>query len=75
MVDVAAVLLFRAWLASQPLSRETVATLLGCSRQTIWGLTQGRFAPSLRLAIKVAEVTGGAVPVGAWRPRHRRRAA
>ena len=74
MVDVAAVHLFRAWLTSQPLSRESVAQLLGCSRQAVWALAQGRFAPSLALAFRIAELSEGAVPVGAW-VRRRRRAA
>ncbi|MGD8321635.1 MAG: helix-turn-helix transcriptional regulator [Gemmatimonadota bacterium] len=40
------------------MTQQTLAELAGCSRQTIVLLEQGRYVPSLSLALKIARIFG-----------------
>lgn len=43
------------------MTQQELAELVGCSRQTIVLLEQGRYVPSLSLALKIARVFGASV--------------
>jgi len=43
------------------MSQQTLAETVGCSRQTIVLLEQGRYVPSLLLAMRIARVFGARV--------------
>lgn len=43
------------------MTQQTLADRVGCSRQTIVLLEQGRYAPSLALAFRIARVFGRSV--------------
>ena len=45
----------------EEMTQQQLAELAGCSRQTIVLLEQGRYVPSLSLALKIARIFG--VPV------------
>jgi putative transcriptional regulator len=40
------------------MTQQALAELVGCSRQTIVLLEQGRYVPSLSLALKIARIFG-----------------
>lgn len=42
------------------------ARLVGVARQTIYAWIEGRKKPSLGVALKLEQVSGGAVPVASW---------
>ena len=43
------------------MTQQELADRVGCTRQTVIMLEQGRYVPSLALALKIAEVFGKAV--------------
>ena len=43
------------------MTQEALASLAGCTRQTIIALEQGKYAPSLELAFKIARAFGATV--------------
>ncbi|MDK8874708.1 helix-turn-helix transcriptional regulator [Paracoccus sp. SSJ] len=51
---------------SMGLKRAVVAENLGIGRAYLSGLESGKKKPSLELAVKIARLTGGAVPVESW---------
>jgi len=59
---------FAKWYAAKG-SRYTMAELgkkLGTHPQTLYKLKSGRAKPNRKLAIKISELTGGAVSVESW---------
>lgn len=66
---------FAAWLKASKKTPEAVATLLGVAKSSVYNLRNGYFAPGLDLAVKIAEVSEGAVPADSWPPPRRRRRA
>jgi DNA-binding XRE family transcriptional regulator len=67
---------FAQWLRDSKQTPEQVAKELGVAKSSVYNLRNGYFAPGLDLAVKIAEVSGGAVPPDSWpAPRKRRRAA
>ena len=58
---------FADWLASCGKTPEEVATLLETSVSSVYNARNGYFKPGRDLAVKIAEVSKGAVPVDAWK--------
>lgn len=56
----------RAWMAAENVSGGVLALQLGCCREHISNLRQGKSAPGRTLAIQIERVTRGAVPAHAW---------
>jgi transcriptional regulator with XRE-family HTH domain len=50
------------------LTRSTWAERLGVSRSYLSDVLNGNRRPSLDLAVRIARLTGGAVPVESWVP-------
>lgn len=48
------------------LTQEQLAALIGCDRSHVSKLLSGKAFPSRKLAIEIADKTGGAVPVTSW---------
>jgi hypothetical protein len=66
---------FAAWLKASKLTPGKAAELLGVAVSSVYNLRNAYFAPGLDLAVKIAEVSGGAVPADSWpTPRRRPRA-
>ena len=58
---------FAEWLIRSDTPRVQAARLLGVSRATITDLCSGRRRPALDLALRIADLAGGQVPVAVWR--------
>lgn len=58
---------FATWLTSCGKTPEQVAKLLGVSVSSVYNARNGYFKPGRDLAVTIAEVTGGAVPVEVWK--------
>lgn len=58
--------LLREWRAAQRLSQQELADLAGVMKGSIGQYEFGRVKPRIEAAMKIAAVTGGAVPVEAW---------
>ncbi|AZV00253.1 Cro-like protein [Paracoccus phage vB_PkoS_Pkon1] len=57
----------RDYIKSQPRkSRKEWADCFGISRPYLYGLMEGTRHPSLDVALRIADITEGAVPVMAW---------
>ncbi|HUS27566.1 MAG TPA: helix-turn-helix transcriptional regulator [Kofleriaceae bacterium] len=57
---------FADWLASCGKTPEQLAKALGVSVSSVYNARNGYFKPGRDLAVKIAEVSEGAVPVEAW---------
>ena len=67
--------LLRAWRAARGVSQSEAGHLIGL-RQYEWSrLETGERMPAADEASRIARITGGAVPVGAWEDIPRRRVA
>lgn len=67
---------FADWLATCGKTPEEVATALGVSSSSAYNLRNGYFKPGRDLAVRIAELSDGKVPVDSWtgskaRPRKR----
>ena len=56
------------YLATSGVRQAALAGLLGITRGYMSQVVSGSRQPSLTLALKIAQVTDGAVPVSAWMP-------
>jgi DNA-binding XRE family transcriptional regulator len=65
-----AALRLRSYRLSAEVTSAALARRLGIARETLCRLESGKRAPSLRLAVEIERVTGGAVRPGDWRRRH-----
>lgn len=57
---------FADWLAGCGKTPEDVAKLLKVSVSSVYNARNGYFKPGRALAVRIADVSGGAVPVEAW---------
>jgi hypothetical protein len=57
---------FSDWLASCGKTPEQVAKLLEVSVSSVYNARNGYFKPGRELAVRIEEVTKGAVPVKVW---------
>lgn len=57
---------FADWLASCGKTPEDIAKLLDVSVSSVYNARNGYFKPGRTLAVKIEEVSAGAVPVAAW---------
>lgn len=57
---------FARWFDNAGIHVDDVAKKLGVKRQTVYNLRNGHVKPSLRLAAKIAKLTGGAVTSDSW---------
>jgi DNA-binding XRE family transcriptional regulator len=62
---------FAVWLSSQPLTVAAVAEELGVTKWAVYHLRSSYNRPSLELANKIAELSGGQVPSDSWPPANR----
>lgn len=67
--------MFADFITSSGENRATWAGRLGVSRSYMSDLLNGKRQPSLDLALRIARLTGGAVPVECWERAGRRTAA
>ncbi len=66
---------FAEWLKASKLTPKAAGELLGVAVSSVYNLRNAYFAPGLDLAVKIAEVSKGAVPADSWpKPRRRPRA-
>jgi len=54
------------YLEREKLTQSAFADRLGVKQSFVSRLIRGEAMPSLKTAVRIAEVTGGAVPVTAW---------
>ncbi len=57
---------FADWLATCGKTPETLADDLGVSVSSVYNARNGYFKPGRDLAVKIEELSGGAVPVASW---------
>ena len=55
------------WLKHNGMTQAAFAACCGCSRATVNYWVVGRYTPSLKMALAIEIVTGGAVRAGDWR--------
>lgn len=67
MVNANAPGLLKEWRAAKGLSQEAAAALVGVRQPTWSDWEHARKRPQIEQALKIAEVTDGAVAVEAWR--------
>ena len=60
--------LLRAWRSGKELSQASAAALFGLNQVRVFRLEAGSSLPLAHEAVRIAKVTGGAVPVDAWKP-------
>ncbi len=65
---------FSRWLEASGRSVSDLADELGIAQVSVYHLRDGRFAAGRDLAVRIAELSGGSVPVSSWGPRPRQRA-
>lgn len=56
----------RAYLSEHGIRQEDFAAQLGTSQSTVSKVVAGRLTPTLRLAVKIEQLTCGLVPVKSW---------
>lgn len=56
----------REWLAAQGISQAELARRLGVTPGAVGHWCSGRSHPSLALAVTLADITSGSVPVRSW---------
>ncbi|HEV8036698.1 helix-turn-helix transcriptional regulator [Yoonia sp.] len=56
----------RQYITDQGISARAFAQSIGLSAAGLHGIMHGRNVPSLVVAIRIEDATGGAVPVRAW---------
>ena len=54
------------WRQAEGVGQAQLAEQLGIRQPTLSNLETGRKKPGLRLAVRIAELTSGAVPVHSW---------
>lgn len=59
------------WLHAKDKTQEEFAEKVGVKRATVCHLVNGNKRPSLSLALRIADKTGGDVPVAEWARRGR----
>lgn len=57
---------FKEWRESRALTQAQVADLLGVRQSRVSEWESGRTQPRVRMAVAIARVTGGEVPVELW---------
>jgi DNA-binding XRE family transcriptional regulator len=57
---------FSDWLSTCGMKAEKVATKLGVSPSAVYNARNGYYKPGLALAVKIAKLTKGKVPVDSW---------
>ncbi len=57
---------FAIWMAERKLSVEQLAAILNVDRATIYGWRRGSRPPSLRMAIRISQLTDGEVSAESW---------
>lgn len=57
---------FADWLANCGKSPEDIAKTLGVSVSSVYNARNGYFKPGRDLAVKIAEISDGKVPVESW---------
>lgn len=57
---------FQRWLATCGLTLSELTTKLGCSSSSIYNARNGYFVPGRDLAVAIARLSDGAVPVDSW---------
>jgi DNA-binding XRE family transcriptional regulator len=57
---------FSDWLMTCRMKPEVIATKLGVSVSAIYNARNGYYKPGLALAVKIAKLTRGKVPVDSW---------
>lgn len=57
---------FARWLANSGMTTREVADALGIQVSSLHSLKEGRFRPGLALALQIAKLTEGKVPVTLW---------
>lgn len=67
--------LLASWRADRGLKLAEAAELVGCSASALCEYEQGNKTPRLHLALRISEVTEGAVPVESWPDRRAAREA
>lgn len=67
--------MFADFITSSGENRATWAGRLGVSRSYMSDLLNGKRQPSLDLALRIARLTGGAVPVESWEKTQRGKVA
>lgn len=60
---------FSKWLARERLSAARVAACLGCSQYSVYHWRGGWRLPGLRFAVRIEQLSLGAVPVESWLER------
>lgn len=61
--------LLHGWRTGRELTQKQAAELLGVSQASLSDYERGVKSPDVDRALRIAEITGGAVPVESWRKR------
>ena len=57
---------FAKWVESTKKTKQDIAKLLGCSPQRVSNLIHQGHRPSMALALRIHEASGGKVPLSSW---------
>lgn len=60
---------FAIWIRDNDVDILELCKILGRTKSLLYGLRKGTRTPSLETAIRIEEVSGGAVPASSWKGR------